>query len=118
MWTHQFTAHVTAQKCTGKDKARRAVQLPFAHLSALRLFGLLGIFDLVRCLSHARKNLLEDNMQQTALIIQAQGIPKFLGSHPEIYLNKRNFGPRRQKEGIRFSYVWIRYIQKVAGLLS
>jgi hypothetical protein len=81
-------------------------------------FGLFGIVDLLCCLSHVWKDLLEDNMQQTALIIQAQGIPKVLGSHPEIYLNKHNIGPRRQKEGIRLSYVWIRYIQKVAGLLS
>ena len=72
-------------------------------------FGLFGIVDLVCCLSHLRKDLLEDNMQQTALIIQAQGIPKFLGSYPEIYLNKHNIGPRRQKEGVHLPYVWIRY---------
>jgi hypothetical protein len=82
------------------------------------LFGLFGIVDLVCCLSQVRKDLLDDNMQLTALKIQAQGIPKFLGSHPEIYLNKQNIGPRRQKVGIRLSYVWIRYIQKVARLLS
>jgi len=51
-------------------------------------FGLFVIVDLVCCLSHVRKDFLDDNMQQTVLIIQAQGIPKCLGSHPEIYLNK------------------------------
>jgi hypothetical protein len=68
-------------------------------------------------LSHVRKDLLEDNMQQAVQIVQAQGIPKFLGSHPELYLNKQNIGRRRQKGGTRLSYIWIRYIQKVSGLL-
>lgn len=116
MWTHQFTAHVTAHKCIEKDKARWAVHFPFARLSALSLFGLFGVVDMVCCLSHVRKNLLEENMQQTALIIQSQSILKFLGSHPKIYVNKQNIGRRRQNEGIRLSYVWIRYIQNVARL--
>jgi hypothetical protein len=37
----------------------------------------------------------------TGILNCYQDIPKFLGSHPEMYLNKQNIGPKRQKEGVR-----------------